>query len=146
MENTTYNKQRYNTATMINLKPLSRSQRRWLDLAVRSAESSECEQQHGAIIVKSGSPLAIGVNKWRNRDTMIDSNHKNDTSNNVSIYNEISIHAEMDALSRVKNPRGATIYIARVNAHGDERMSAPCYDCAEALRSAGIHKVVYTTS
>lgn len=114
----------------------SRSQRSFLDVAVRMAESSEVSFKHGAVIVRGGSVLSVGVNKW-----------KNPLKPEVPVveYNpNVSIHAEVDALSRCSDPRGATIYIARVNKKGEERMSRPCINCEEALVEAGVKKVIYT--
>lgn len=56
----------------------------------------------------------------------------------------LSEHAEMAALRRCGRTKGATIYIARVNKHGLERMSKPCPKCMSLLRAAGIKKMVYT--
>jgi deoxycytidylate deaminase len=47
-------------------------------------------------------------------------------------------------LSRVADPRGATIYVARVNRTGEPRMSKPCSACARALKDAGVSKIIYT--
>lgn len=127
-------------AEVLNLDPLSRSQRSFLNLAMRAAESSDCHQRHGAIVVRSGSVLSIGTNKWRNDISTAGILHDEGRSK------DISIHAEVDALSRVNNPRGATIYVARVNRTGKPRLSKPCPDCAKALREAGISKVVYTVT
>lgn len=125
-------------AAVIDLDPLSRSQRSFLNLAMRAAESSDCHQRHGAIVVRSGSVLSIGTNKWRNDISTAGILHDEGRSR------DISIHAEVDALSRVANPRGATIYIARVNRTGKARLSKPCINCAKALKEAGVSKIVYT--
>lgn len=118
---------------------ISRSQKSFLNLAQKAAGASECMQRHGAVVVRAGSVLSIGVNKWRNdislANEMMDDGRSSD----------VSVHAEIDALSRVGNPVGATIYIARINKAGEPRLSMPCNACAEALESAGISKVVYTT-
>lgn len=127
-------------AEVLNLDPLSRSQRSFLNLAMRAAESSDCHQRHGAIVVRSGSVLSIGTNKWRNDISTAGILHDQGRSK------DISIHAEVDALSRVANPRGATIYVARVNRAGQPRLSKPCSECAKALKKAGISKVVYTVT
>lgn len=116
---------------------LSRKQRSFLDIAVRMAESSDVSTRHGAVVVRGGSVLAVGVNKWKNFYPPV--------SVINSEYNpNISIHAEVDALSRCSDARGATIYIARVNKKGDERMSRPCIDCEKTLIEAGVKKVIYT--
>lgn len=115
---------------------LSRKQRSFLDVAVRLAESSEVSFKHGAVIVKGGSVQSVGVNKWKNP-------MKPDFP--PADYDPtVSVHAEIDALSRCGDPRGATIYVARVNKSGEERMSRPCIDCEKALIKAGVKKVIYT--
>jgi hypothetical protein len=84
---------------------LSNRQRSYLDIAVRLAESSDASFKHGAVIVRGGSVLAVGVNKWKNRDL---------PPTPPDVYNpDITVHAEIDALSRVKDARGTTVYIAR---------------------------------
>lgn len=89
-------------------------------------------QRHGAVVVKGGRVLSIGINKWKNNPE------------NVVGYGKCSVHAEADAISRVKNPRGATIYVARVNNQGHPRLSRPCDGCATMIREVGISKVIYT--
>jgi deoxycytidylate deaminase len=115
---------------------LSNRQRSYLDIAVRLAESSDASFKHGAVIVRGGSVLAVGVNKWKNRDL---------PPTPPDVYNpDITVHAEIDALSRVKDARGTTVYIARVTRSGDERFSRPCNRCEKALIEAGVKRVVYT--
>lgn len=65
--------------------------------------------------------------------------------NQEDTYNpNLTVHAEIDALSRVADPRGATVYVARVGKHGDPRFSRPCANCAKALAEAGVKAIVYT--
>lgn len=114
---------------------LSKKQQSYLDLATRLAEASEVTHRHGAVVVKAGKPVSLGVNKWRNREMI----------NHDDTYNpNLTVHAEIDALSRVADPRGATVYIARVGKHGDPRFSRPCANCAKALAEAGVKAIVYT--
>lgn len=128
------------TAGIIDLeKPrLSRRQQSFLNLAMKVADASECNHRHGAVIVRGGSVLSVGLNKWRNEVALVEQLHADGRST------DISVHAEIDALSRVADPRGATIYVARVNRTGDPRLSKPCSGCARALQEAGISKVIYT--
>lgn len=118
--------------------PLSKRQRAFLDLATKVAETSEVRRQHGAVVVRGGRVLAVGVNRWRNRHTVI-----------VPVQDEynltISYHAEAEALSRVSDATGATIYIARIDAQGRPRFSRPCENCAKLLEAAGVKRVIYTT-
>lgn len=114
---------------------MSNKQRSFLDLALRVAEGSEVTHRHGAVVVKSGKPVSLGWNKWRNREMILDTEGYNPN---------LTVHAEIDALSRVADPRGAVVYVARVGKHGDERFSRPCHNCAKALAAAGVKAVVYT--
>jgi len=91
--------------------------------------------KHGAVIVKGGRVISIGINKNRNHPTVVSSEH---------IKTHCSVHAEVDALRKVRNAKGATIYVARVNKRGQDRLSRPCDRCHTAIREAGIRKVVYT--
>jgi len=93
--------------------------------------------KHGAVVVKGGRVLSTGINKERNHPAIVSSNH---------IKEHCSVHAEVDALKRIENPKGATIYIARVNRRGQNRESQPCRACYKTLKNAGIKKIVYTTS
>lgn len=115
---------------------MSRTDTRWLELARKIAESSDMNKRHGAVVVKSGRVLSTGVNKFRNSVSIIETHN---------IKRHCSVHAEVDALSRVADARGATIYVARVNRMNQERMSRPCNHCYTAIVRAGINKIVYTT-
>lgn len=127
-------------AAVIDLDPhFSRSQQSFINFAMRIAENSECNQRHGAIVVRAGSVLSTGLNKWRT-----------DMHTSRVLFDEgrrldVSVHAEIDALSRAKHTKGATIYIARVNRKGEPRYSKPCKNCAKAIKAAGISKIIYTT-
>lgn len=111
---------------------LSNRERKYLNLAVNMAGASEMKQQHGAVVVKGGRVLALGINKLKNHPEII------------SEYNKCSVHAEADALSRVKNPAGCTVYVARINNSGDTMFSRPCDNCHRLMVSLGVSKVVYT--
>ena len=117
---------------------LSKKQRSFLNFAVRIAETSELNQQHGAVIVRGGSVLSFGVNKWRNKSINPPTSDE---------YNpNLSYHAEVDAINHANSDlRGATIYVARIGKDGTHRLSRPCMRCTKALKKAGIKKVVYTT-
>lgn len=96
------------------------------------ATTSTCSQKHGAIIVKGGSVIAVGVNRMRNDPKTVESN--------------FSTHAEIAALRSCSDVdlKNATVYIARVNRAGKPMLSAPCEDCASALLARGVKKIVYT--
>lgn len=114
---------------------LSNKQRSFLDLAVKVAEASEVTHRHGAVVVKAGKPVSLGINKWRNRELL----------NTMVGYNpHLTVHAEVDALSRVADARGATVFVARVGKANEEKFSRPCDNCTKALIAAGVKAVIYT--
>ena len=103
-----------------------------MDIAKKLAETSQENMRHGAIITLGGSVQAMGINKRTNDPYFNKDSHW------------LSEHAEMAALRRCSRTKGATIYVARVNNRGQERMSRPCDKCMKLLRSAGVKKIVYT--
>jgi deoxycytidylate deaminase len=120
---------------------LSNKQRKMLNLAAKVAETSELSQQHGAVIVKSGRVISVGVNKWRNK-SFVTITHPHPSPHSLAL----SYHAEIDALNRAGDGlNGAIIYIARINTDKAHRFSRPCKNCMRAIREAGIKKIVYTT-
>lgn len=114
---------------------MSNRDRRFLRLATNVAMSSSERMKHGAVIVKGGRVLSVGLNKFRNHPTIIPSEH---------IKTSCSTHAEVDAIRKCSDVRGATMYVSRINRRGEERLSRPCNYCYEAIREAGITKIVYT--
>lgn len=115
----------------------SKSRKGFLKKAVKLAHFSTCHTQHGAIIVKSGSVISVGVNSYFN-----------DYRNVSDPTTEGSIHAEVAALKacRKVDLTGATIYVARINKTGKPMMSKPCKRCEKALRERGVKKVYYTVN
>ena len=114
---------------------LSNRDRRYLNLAKNVAMSSSERMMHGAVIVKSNRVLSVGINKFRNHPDIIPEEQ---------IKTSCSVHAEADALRKIKDARGATIYVARINRRGKQRLSRPCDNCYKAIKEAGINKIIYT--
>lgn len=102
--------------------------------ALKLASTSDRNQKHGAIVVKNGRVLGHGVNRARNLPSdWIDADI-------------ISVHAEVAAMARV-NPdslRGATVYVARQGKCETHMLSRPCKRCYNALKAAGVKRVIYT--
>lgn len=112
----------------------TKSQRGFIERAKRVASLSSCRVKHGAVLVKGGRVIGIGVNVSRNHPSVVSNPER-----------EASYHAEIMALRSVTgDTTGAVMYVARVNNHGQERMSKPCSVCQSALNDAGIKKVYYT--
>lgn len=110
---------------------LSRKHKQFLNLACKVAETSDCNNRHGAVIVKGGRVLAVGVNKFRNHPQF------------VKRFDCCSVHAEIDAIRRAGECVGATIYVARVTSRGPA-LSRPCNVCYAGICKAGIKEIIYT--
>lgn len=122
---------------LLHLPPssgLSKKEKAFLSLAMKVAETSDVDNRHGAVVVKNGRVLSLGINKWRNRGL-----YQGNTFENV-----LTVHAEVDALSRVSDTEGVVVYVARVGDNGEARFSRPCQHCMAELENRGIKRVVYT--
>ena len=117
----------------------SRRDKHFLELAFKVAQTSVCGQRHGAVLTKNSRVLSLGVNSVRNNPCFVES----DTGPNErgTIFSE---HAEISALRRVQDARGAVMYIARCSRIGLPAYSRPCEACTRALIRAGIKAIVYT--
>lgn len=90
--------------------------------------------RHGAVIIKGGSVLNVGINRSRTGDTWITDRPRN----------TCSIHAEIAAMRACGDVRGATLYVARVNKRDGLRPSAPCQNCRREIELRGLKKVVHS--
>lgn len=119
------------------VKDMYKSDRKYLDQAIELAQISDCKYRHGAIIRKSGKTIAVGVNYTVNDPAYLD--------DDVAVEHT-AVHAEVAALNscRKVDLQGATIYVARVSARNEPRMSKPCERCQKALKERGVRKVFYT--
>jgi len=120
-----------------------RSERYIIEALRESIRSDYKRVRIGAVIVNKRGIIAKGYN--------ITASHPmqkfwNDHSGRIA--NGHSCHAEMAALVRAKDRdvRGATMYVARFNRNGALGMCRPCVACAAAIRGAGIHTIVFTTT
>lgn len=124
--------------------PTTKIHNKFLRLAVRrilgEKYSDHIQHRHAAVVVKAGRVLAVGRNR-------------NKTHPDSVLYEEgetilKTIHAELDAISKVKNKdqlKGATIYVARLGRAGEPGMSCPCKMCQDLISKYGFKKAVYTT-
>ncbi len=116
---------------------LSRQDRSFLKLAAKVAELSDMKTRHGCVIVRSGSVLSMAVNSFRNDYTTTEPNRYKD---------DCSIHAEVAAIKRCKDTRGAVLYVSRINRGGEFRLSKPCIRCQVAIEKAQLKRVAFSTS
>lgn len=100
------------------------------------ATKSELRHRHGALIVKSGRVLGMGYNKRRNHPANVNpGRHRYDCG----------VHAEAAAIKDAgSNVRGATIFVARVNRHGEDLLSKPCPRCQDLIERMELKSVVHT--
>jgi deoxycytidylate deaminase len=115
---------------------LSKSEEAFLSVARYLSKKSAARQKHGAVVVKSGRVLGTGYNKDKNHPTQVSPEH---------IKTHCSRHAEVEAMRDANwNVRGAVLYVARLNRHGDDRNSKPCKYCEAVISEMQIKKVIYT--
>jgi deoxycytidylate deaminase len=116
---------------------LSNTDRAYLSVARYFAKKSKSRNTHGAVVVKGGRILGTGFNKDRNHPRVVSPEH---------IKTDCSYHAEQVAIKESgQNVKGARIYVARVNRHGEDRDSEPCPRCLTLIKEVGIKKIVYTS-
>ena len=89
------------------------------------------------MIVKGGNVLAVGQSKLR-------TNPANCDFEVPGVRERVSQHAEIDALTRCGNPKGAVVYVARIGRSGNIRLAKPCKSCQRKLIEAGVKRIVYT--
>ena len=117
---------------------LSRKDTAYLSVARYFASKSQAKNTHGAVVVKGGRVLGTGWNKNRNRPAIVSPEH---------IKTDCSVHAEQVAIKDAgeSNVRGAIIYVARINRHGNDRDSKPCLRCSELIERVGIKRIIFTS-
>lgn len=124
---------------MVSIVPvrLSNKDHHFLSIALKVAENSECRVKHGAVFVKNGNVLAIGVNKSRNHPNIL----------GPFIQHNASRHAEIVAGMRMPPDklRGSTLYSARVLRDGTAGLARPCPNCQDRLDRWGVKKIVFTS-
>jgi deoxycytidylate deaminase len=116
---------------------LSNRERSYLSVARYCATKSTARNTHGAVVVKGGRVLGTGWNKNRNNPLIVSPEH---------IKSDCSYHAEEVAIREAgeDNVKGAILYVARVNRHGNDRDSKPCSKCATLIKRVGIKRVIFT--
>ena len=118
------------------------SPKKFMKMCLDLADSSSAigpgkrRSKHGAILVKNGRIIGVGVNAMRGTASV----HAT-----VDSWRGSYVHAEEVAI-QVAGTRanGAVLYVARVNRSGEPCMSEPCLRCQGAIDRAGIRRVVST--
>lgn len=115
---------------------ISGSDAAMLNIALKVAEANDeyLVFRFGGVLCRGGSVLSIGWNRFRN-----------DPNNVEEPKFQAGIHAEVNTLRQARDPKSATLYVARVTPGGRQAIAMPCPACAEALFEAGVKRVVWTT-
>lgn len=87
----------------------------------------------GACIV-NGKSIVKGHNKQKTHPFFA----------NPQVHLKVSLHAELDCLSKVGDISGATMYIYRETKDGKPGLSRPCEHCMSFLKKSGITRIFYS--
>lgn len=96
---------------------------------IQLSEKSNCNYKHASAIIKNEKVLSFGYNYH---------------------YNNISIHAEIDAcknfmkISKIKNLQGLDIIVIRSGNDKNIKLSKPCLFCFKFLQEKNIRKIYYS--
>lgn len=112
----------------------------FMQQAIKMAKKSTMLHKHGAVIVHNNEIIATGFNYPQ-----------------YYMCHGFSIHAEVDALTKVKGRKNilaeAELYVARIGKFNPScpssfcvKYSKPCKDCSKAIMKHGIRKVYYSTT
>lgn len=107
-----------------------------------SSKSTYNRVRIGAVLVLNNKVIGKGANLSTSHP--LQSFHNNRTGRVAPAHN---LHAEIHALVNcsLSNIHGAEIYVARFDRRGNLAMCRPCVACEDALRRAGVKRVVYTS-
>ena len=100
----------------------------YLDLATRIAKANSSKDKHflfGVVCLRRDGAVITSTN-IRTMDPMVEA------------------HAESRALRKAGH--GATLWIARIDRHGQWVMAKPCMQCASLIRNHDVKQVYYTVS
>ena len=125
--------------------PTNEIRNKFLRLALRRIDGEEYSQdiqhRHAAVVVKAGRVLSVGRNRDKTHPDSVGIDEAGESFTRT-------IHAEMDAILKVKNKdhlKGATIYVARKGRNQKAGMSCPCKMCQGLINKYGLKKAVFTT-
>ena len=124
---------------------LSKQERKYLGYAITAANMSTCKTRHGAVLVKNGNVLAIGVNALKNNPHIVGPDKPNVLAPSVDVKDMMSVHAEESVIrANSEEADNAVVYIARLAADGEIALSKPCEACQRMLKKYGVKKAIWT--
>lgn len=112
---------------------------KYFQIAAKIAGMSKCNHRLGAVLVRGGSVLGVGVNKLKT-DPLIDRLSKRWIGHPVR-----GLHAEMDCVSELslEQTKNTTLYVVRVLKRG-LGLAKPCRMCQAYLTGCGVKRVKYS--
>ena len=135
---------RYPNAAGIEWRELSARDRRFLKRTIDLAKKREVDfQNHSAVLVRGSKIIAIGYNSYKNEPSVLSTEHVRMVKGRNTVMG-VGPHAEVDALSNVKDASGMTLYVSRVLRNGSVGNSAPCEGCQTTARALGVRRIVWT--
>lgn len=112
-----------------------------LKLATKIAKKLPHKYKICAIVTdKKDNILGIGTNSYTKSHPKQASYAKR-----CGCSERIYLHAEIDAITRLRTGKPYRIYIARARGQAEVGTAKPCNICELAIKEAGIKEVVYTT-
>lgn len=124
---------------------ITKNDKYWFDVAMQTAEFSQCQFRHGAVILYKRKPISLGCNVLKNRNL---SRLLNNASYNADAEarrkRSDQIHAEVTAILKARTDlKGSCLYSARCRPNRLPGDSAPCESCAQIIALSGISCVVF---
>ena len=118
---------------------------KFAQIALREADKSTMQQNHGCVAVMGGRVVAKGFNSDRCY------------SSDGFLLNTCSCHAEIDVLQKLHKSllkkgklqkadklfRKTTLYISRFKENSDTYNSAPCLDCLIMIQKFNIKRIIF---
>lgn len=93
-------------------------------------------QRHAAALVAKHKVVAYGLNSLKTRASVL--------KHNGNFHDRTCTHAEVDALRKVKDASGLTLYVASLGRGGVVKNSKPCEDCQRLIDRSGLKRIIYT--
>lgn len=118
----------------------------YLDIALAVAARSSClKKKYGAVIVNNDIIISTGYNGPARGEPHCKVCTKIDCDKDITEYLSCkSVHAEQNAIiaaARV-DMMGGILYLAGVDAEGNEVAAEPCEICLRLIKNSGIEKVI----
>lgn len=117
----------------VNAKDMNERQFIFFKKAAQHAYRSNLTQRHGCVVVLNDEIISTGFNHTY-----------------VHLYHKFSLHAEVDALRKIKRNvdlSNAELYVVRIGPESKGsplRMSKPCDGCEKIIFKSKVGKVYYS--